>query len=385
MIKKTLSAFTFFILLFSSTSSIAFATNSVQSDISKNKIKFQQMNKNLMETNKQIADLNTEMTTLNNSISKNNIDITEVETQTNTKKIQIEKLTQQVNTSQQLANKRFRAIYIHGYGENFIELLLTTQSFTDFYSKFEAMETIMSFDKKTFNDLKSKKRTTFDSINKLNLKSKQLQQLKISNSSKVQQLNDKKEKLQALSKQFTEQINSATPIINRNEEQIIAYSISVIASQGSTVSDMKNALQTLKSLSSQLRTDSAIKKTMDSIDSGNKKLATMASTSEKPNISGNYKATYTMEATAYAGDILTALGLKTCRDPGGLSSIAVDPNVIPLGTKVYIPGYGYAICSDTGGLIKGNIIDLFMDSEEECMNWGRQPVTVHIVAYPGEW
>lgn len=97
--------------------------------------------------------------------------------------------------------------------------------------------------------------------------------------------------------------------------------------------------------------------------------------------SGNlsYKRKLVMEATAYSGDGITATGTKPVRNPGGYSTIAVDPRVIPLGTKVYIEGYGYAIAADTGGAIKNNIIDLFMNSSSECRNWGRRNVTVYIL------
>lgn len=59
--------------------------------------------------------------------------------------------------------------------------------------------------------------------------------------------------------------------------------------------------------------------------------------------------------------------------------VAVDPAVIPLGTKMYIEGYGFGLAADTGGVIKGNIIDLFMDSREEALRWGRRQVRVHIL------
>lgn len=101
--------------------------------------------------------------------------------------------------------------------------------------------------------------------------------------------------------------------------------------------------------------------------------------------STSYKATYTMEATAYTGDTTTATGVTPVRNPNGLSTIAVDPSIIPLGSKVYIPGYGKAVAADTGGAIKGHRIDLFLNSENECINWGRQNVTLYILAYPGEW
>ena len=109
---------------------------------------------------------------------------------------------------------------------------------------------------------------------------------------------------------------------------------------------------------------------------------TVAETEEA---STSYKATYKMEATAYAGDTITATGVAPVRNPNGLSTIAVDPSIIPLGSKVYIPGYGEAIAEDTGGAIKGHRIDLFLNSENECINWGRRNVTLYVLAYPGEW
>ena len=59
--------------------------------------------------------------------------------------------------------------------------------------------------------------------------------------------------------------------------------------------------------------------------------------------------------------------------------VAVDPGVIPLGTRLYIPGYGHAIADDVGGAIKGNRIDMAFSSHSEAMDFGRQQVTVYIL------
>ena len=95
--------------------------------------------------------------------------------------------------------------------------------------------------------------------------------------------------------------------------------------------------------------------------------------------------TMTMESTAYYTGTITATGTRPKRNPGGLSTVAVDPRVIPLGSKLYIDGYGYAVAEDTGGAVKNNIVDVFLNTRQECMNWGRRNVTVTIVAYPGQW
>ena len=73
------------------------------------------------------------------------------------------------------------------------------------------------------------------------------------------------------------------------------------------------------------------------------------------------------------GDGITATGTKA-----GYGTVAVDPNVIPLGSKLYIPQYGEAIAADTGGAIVGHKIDLCMESYEECYQFGRRDVQVFI-------
>lgn len=59
--------------------------------------------------------------------------------------------------------------------------------------------------------------------------------------------------------------------------------------------------------------------------------------------------------------------------------VATDPNVIPMGTRLYVEGYGEAIAADQGGAIKGNRIDLFFDSHTEAMNWGMRTVKVTVL------
>ncbi|NMA69031.1 MAG: hypothetical protein GX958_06395 [Desulfitobacterium sp.] len=94
----------------------------------------------------------------------------------------------------------------------------------------------------------------------------------------------------------------------------------------------------------------------------------------------NVVKTFEVEATAY-----TYTGNPTATGVWPREGlIAVDPRVIPLGTEVYVEGYGYAIAADTGGAIKGNIIDVFFPSFQTCIEWGRRPVTIHILAKQSE-
>ena len=92
-----------------------------------------------------------------------------------------------------------------------------------------------------------------------------------------------------------------------------------------------------------------------------------------------YRRVINMEASAY-----------TTEDPGNGTHtyggnqlrkglVAVDPNVIPLGTRLYFEGYGYAIADDTGGYIKGNRIDLAFENRREALLFGRRMIPVYIL------
>ncbi len=94
-------------------------------------------------------------------------------------------------------------------------------------------------------------------------------------------------------------------------------------------------------------------------------------------------------ATAYTADPLengykagdqvkSAMGHNLTANPN-MKLIAVDPSVIPLGSKVWVEGYGVAIAGDTGGAIKGHKIDVLMPDKGTSSNWGRKTVTVKVL------
>lgn len=98
--------------------------------------------------------------------------------------------------------------------------------------------------------------------------------------------------------------------------------------------------------------------------------------------SGDYVAVLSVEATAYCGGGTTATGTQA-----RYGAIAVDPTVIPYGTKMYIVSddgqwiYGEATAEDCGGAIKGYIIDLYFDDYNTCIQFGRRNCTVYVI----EW
>jgi 3D (Asp-Asp-Asp) domain-containing protein len=85
---------------------------------------------------------------------------------------------------------------------------------------------------------------------------------------------------------------------------------------------------------------------------------------------------YTAECEGCSGTTKTGINLRENPDE---KVIAVDPDIIPLGSKVYVEGYGYAVAGDIGGGINGHEIDIFLSEEQDAVEWGRQQVKVAIV------
>ena len=81
------------------------------------------------------------------------------------------------------------------------------------------------------------------------------------------------------------------------------------------------------------------------------------------------------EVTAYAGDGITAKGTV----PRPYKTVAVDPDVIPYGTTLYIEGVGEVVAEDCGGAIVGKRLDLYLPSVGDCIEWGRQKKEVWLV------
>ncbi|MDF9758567.1 uncharacterized protein YabE (DUF348 family) [Peribacillus simplex] len=85
---------------------------------------------------------------------------------------------------------------------------------------------------------------------------------------------------------------------------------------------------------------------------------------------------YTASCKGCSGVTSTGVDLKS--SPGA-KIIAVDPSVIPMGSKVYVEGYGYAVAADKGGAIKGNRIDVFFSSKNDAYRWGAKKVKIRVL------
>ncbi|MDZ4994312.1 hypothetical protein GNF80_15285 [Clostridium perfringens] len=391
-----------------STTQVVFAdtVSDKKSTIQENKVKYEQLDNEVMSLNSQVSKLNNEIEELNTKLADNQTKMKDTEENLKETESKVSTLKTEIDQKQSVLGKRMRAMYKSKDSMNPLVFLLKSENLSDLITRIDALARVTALDKNLINDLDTQKDSLNNDIKKLERDKAELKELKSSTEESLKTLDSKKAEEQKKIAELNNQKEAVLGIIKENEMSLISHSVSVINSS-SSISELESAISTLNQLIPQLNIDSvkdtannsvqAAKNKIESIkaeeaaknSSNNNSSANSNNNNENNNSNqpsdGKYKKTLSVEATAYTGGTLTAMGLKPVRDPGGISTIAVDPSVIPLGSKVYIPGYGYAIASDTGGVIKGNIIDLYMNSHDDCTSWGRRQVTLHIVAYPGEW
>ncbi|MCH4168259.1 MAG: 3D domain-containing protein [Streptococcaceae bacterium] len=240
---------------------------------------------------------------------------------------------------------------------------------------------------------------------------------------KVEELNDAEEKLETLIAQqdeiqatlvksqsdyetqadsLNQQVENLKTKVSENETLIASLASSKVAEEKRVADEAKQAelaakvSQTTESSSSASATQST--SSQSSTQAGSSSTTTSQSTSSSEEQTSSTESSSTnsssssssssqgqtlqMSSTAYSYaqegmGYITATGINLKENP---NVIAVDPSVIPLGSVVQVSGYGYAIAADTGGAIKGNIIDVHFPTTQQCINWGRRSVTVTIMS-----
>lgn len=376
-------------------STVVFAepnTSSTQT-IQESKVKYEQLDDETLKLNSEIVQLNNEIEDINFKLEKNNSEInnTEIEIENINKKIEDAKI--EIEKRESTMDKRLRSMYKSNISTDMIAYLITSDNIFDFFYRIDAMKKLISIDKEIVTEINDKKSELVKDAQVVEEKKENLNTLKTSIENDLNEVNKKKEEQESVLADLNSKKDEIMAIIEENEVNLISHSLSIINSGSSSISELRDAVTNLNYMIPQLNSNHAVSLAQEGLESANNRIATIESSNLEKNVSsamltsasGTYLSTFSMIATAYTGGSFTAMGLKPTRDPNGLSTISVDPSVIPLGSKVYVEGYGYAIASDTGGAIKGNKIDLYMNSLQDCYAFGRRTVTLHIVAYPNQW
>lgn len=277
-------------------------------------------------------------------VDKNKNDMNKIDQDIKNTQAKLITLEEHSKEQQNLFNKRLRAIYISGGGSNYLDVILGCRTLSDLISSMDSLSIVMQYDNNLTAQLQEQKDNITKQKEALNYENSKLTALKASNEASLANLsNSIKEQKQLLAQ------------VTAKENDLIAQQKAREAAEQKTRELAQAASNKSNSTSSPV-----------AINRGG-------------SAPTKFSQVLNMEATAYSDNGFTAMGYKTSRNPNGYSTIAVDPRVIPLGTRVYVENYGYAVACDIGGAIQGNIIDLYLPSDEEANSWGRRSVKVYIV------
>lgn len=308
----------------------------------------------------EIEELNNEINQVNQAIAKNRESINKTEEDIQNKIDEISKLQKEIQELEADIEKRYEILddrmssYQKSGGSiNYLDVLFGAQSFGDFISRVTMVNTITNADAELIDQIESdlkaveeKKALSFENLEKLNdMKQKQVDTL-------------------AAIEEQKKQIESSKATLETKQNNLFA-----------TIKELKAKDSSLASL------ESEVKQTLAAEAAKAKELEQKASPTAPTTKHINGK-TITVTSTAYTANCsgctgITATGINLKENPD-TKVIAVDPSVIPLGSVVYVEGYGYAIAGDIGSAIKGKKIDVFVPTKAKALQWGIRKVNVTI-------
>lgn len=355
-----------------------------QDTINENLSKYKELDSKILDLDSKIEELKNEIATINSKLAENKEAINSIEIQIQSTEAKLEQTKEEIEQAQIILDNRVRNMYKSNISSNMIVSIITSTSISDLFSRIQAISKIISTDKKIIIDINEKKDSLNKDIETLNTKNTELKILQTNIENDLKVVEQKKEDQEEYSDKLNAEKEAVFAIIEENEKTLISKPLSIANSSTNSVSELQSAIDALNSYIPLLNSSTTIYMAKEGISNAEDRISKL-NTPTVPTTNtevGTAIKTLTMESTAYYGHGITASGLKPVRNPDGISTIAVDPNVIPLGTKVYVSGYGIAIAADTGGAIKGNIIDVYLNTHEECISWGRRNVTVQILEYP---
>ncbi|WP_039653489.1 3D domain-containing protein [Clostridium tyrobutyricum] len=300
-----------------------------------------------------VQNLNTQISSVISKIDENKKQMNAIAENMKNTQDKLNRIQKETEESRQLFNKRARAMYMSGT-DGYIGVLFGSSDIGDFLSRVDTISKIMKFDNGVINKLKNDQQAISNQKQKLVAENNRLQTLRLNSQNTLAKLSlDVKEQKQLLAN------------ASAKEKELIA-------------ADMR-AKEAAKAKADAIAQTSAKKTAASKVlvasnSSSSRNSGNSISVSRGTSTPSVEASTITVQATAYTGGGYTASGRQAAE-----GVIAVDPTVIPLGSRVYVDGYGYAVAADTGGAIQGNIIDLYFSSQSACENWGRRTVTVHIL------
>lgn len=325
-------------------------------------------------------DINTALNDVNEKyaeIEKLKADISKAEETIKNSEAEITVTEQSIARRKEVVGNRMKDIQLSGEQRTW-QVLLDAESVSDFFNKAYAMTILQNAEQEKIDSLSKDK--------------EKLSELQETVKNKQEELQTNETKLQDEASAMDEQVVTLKQQLSDNQA-----ALQQIADQKQTeekrITDEKNAAEARKRAeAAQSKAKTTVSSSSTSNSSSLSSDSSSSSSEEQPVVTppsqpeevpsaggdtgqGNANGRVLhMQSTAYSfreagSGYITATGIDL-RSQSNV--IAVDPSVIPLGSFVEVEGYGFAVAGDTGGAIKGNIIDVHFPSVDQCLTWGRR-------------
>ena len=263
--------------------------------------------------------------------------------------------------------KRLQSIQVNHAADIDLKALFASKNIGEFIQRIYAMTLIQNFENEKFTSLNQAVDTLEDLNNKATQTQNKLQKDKAELDVQVQQLDTK---MTNLRQQLAENKDALAKIAADKEVENQRIAAEKARQEREAKEAAKQAQQSQTTTTNQSQSQTQV-------------VTPSQPTTSTPDTSTSTGGrVMTMESTAYSyseagASYFTASGTDLRANP---MAIAVDPSVIPLGTLLEVQGYGVALALDTGGAIKGNIIDVHFPTRDQCIAWGRRMVQVRILS-----
>ncbi|HEK9101144.1 cell wall-binding protein [Bacillus pfraonensis] len=391
--------------------------NNMQQQLQQNSNDIQQKEQEKQAVNKEIQGIENELHNLNNTITKNKEEqaaiqrkIDETHKQIEQKKGEIIVLENKVLARKDIMKKRMVSVQNSSNTSLVVEVVVESKNFADFLQRMNAVSTILDADKEILRLQEQDLRQIEEDKKAIDEKEASLevdkQKLSKAQADLQENLKKRQENLQAVQAKYNQiasQINLAEQEKSKieanmkevqetiaREQEAARLAAEAQAKAEAEAKEREEALAKAKKEEEAKAREEASKQTTSAPapkQSENTTKAPAPQPESKPAKGG--REIY-VEATAYTADpaengykpgeiVKSKLGHNLTANPG-MKLIAVDPAVIPLGSRVYVDGYGEAIAGDTGGAIKGYRIDVLMPDKASSSTWGRKNVKVTILS-----
>ncbi|XQY92320.1 3D domain-containing protein [Metabacillus sp. HB246100] len=366
--------------------------NSANQQLEQNQQTILQKEKEQETIFKEINTIQQTIATFDADISQNEQNLTQIENKINEiqqlieqKKEEIIFLQDKVYAREGIMEKRLVALQHNDHTSILIETLVNSESVGNFFERIGAVATLLNADKEILDEQEADLKKIEEEKQEINRQELLLFSQQTDLEAKKAKLEEARQKrnfaLKEMEQQYTTiaaEISSAEKETAKIQSEITAIQDQIAKEEAAAKARAIELAKAEKEKQEALVQQAVSKPSVQAKPSTTDSTASSSTSSSSPTTRKEFYVTATAYSHEDTKNDVTYLGYNIKKNKN-MKLIAVDPGVIPLGSKVWVEGYGEAIAGDTGGAIIGHKIDVLMPSSAKALQWGRKNVKVIIL------